>query len=308
MKVAVIIPVCNAAKWLPQFLPALQAQQPAPDEVLFIDSESDDNTVSILRNAGFAVHAITRRDFNHGGTRRLGSELVAADICVFLTQDALLQSPYAIARLVAPIFEHCDIGVSYGRQLPHRDAGPLGTHARTFNYPGTSHTRSISDAPTYGVKTCFTSDSFCAYRVAALREVGGFPPAVIGTEDAYVAARMLIAGKKIHYAADACVYHSHEYTLVQQFRRYFDIGVFYGREKWIRANFGSAGGEGLRFVASEIAYLMQHHAARQVPYALLQNVAKVLGYRLGKLEPKLPLALKKKFGMNPNFWNQDRAA
>lgn len=308
MRVAVIIPVCNAAKWLPQFLPALQAQQPAPDEVLFIDSASDDNTVSTIRSTGFDVHVIARRDFNHGGTRQLGIELITADICVFLTQDAILQSSDAIARLVAPIVEHRDIGVSYGRQLPHCTTGPLGSHARIFNYPEIFHTRSLVDAQTYGLKTCFTSDSFCAYRVSALRDVCGFPLCVIGTEDAYVAACMLIAGKKVHYAADACVYHSHDYTLAQQFRRYFDIGVFYGREGWIRANFGSAGGEGLRFTLSEMTYLLQRRAAKLLPYALLQNAAKVLGYCLGKLESRLPLTLKQKISMNPNFWRQDSDA
>ncbi len=305
MRVAVIVPVCNAEKWLPQFLSALQMQRPTPDTVLFIDSASDDNTVSLLRNEEFPVHCITRCEFNHGGTRRLGSELVGADVCVYLTQDAILHSPDAIEKLVAPFAEDALIGVSYGRQLPHSNAGLIGAHARSFNYPAISHTRALTDAPIFGVKTCFTSDSFCAYRVSALKEIGGFPHCVIGTEDAHVAARLLLAGKKVHYAADSCVYHSHDYTLTKQFRRYFDIGVFYGREHWIRASFGSAGGEGLRFLASEVAYLMQHRAIRLLPYALLQNAAKILGYRLGKLERKLPMSLKMRISMNQNFWSQD---
>lgn len=307
MKVAVIIPVCNAANWLPQFLPALQAQQPEPDTVLFIDSASDDDTALMLRTAGYSVHSVPRADFNHGGTRHLGSELVSADISVFLTQDAILNTSDAIAKLVSPIMEDTRVGVSYGRQLPHKSARLLGAHTRTFNYPPASHTRILSDAALYGMKTCFTSDSFCAYRVSALREVGGFPRCVIGTEDTYVAARMLLIGYKVHYAADSCVRHSHDYTLTEQFCRYFDIGVFYGREHWIRANFGSAGAEGLKFVWSEFAYLWRCRAVHLVPYALLHNVAKILGYRLGKLERKLPRWLKRRISMNPNYWNQDYA-
>lgn len=305
MKVAVIVPVCDAAKWLPIFLPALQDQQPTPNAVLFIDSASDDSTADLIRAAGFAVHSITRRDFNHGGTRRLATELVDADIYVFLTQDALLHSHDAVAKLVSPFTQLADIGISYGRQLPHHNGQPLGTHARLFNYPTTSQSRSLDDAAVLGVKTCFSSDSFCAYRRKALQEIGGFPHCVIGTEDAYIAGRMLIAGWKVHYAADACVRHSHDYTLLQQFRRYFDIGVFYGREKWLADQFGSAGSEGLRFVRSEIAYLVQQGATQLIPYALLQNVAKMAGYRLGKLEKRLPAYLKKTISMNSNFWRQD---
>jgi len=305
MKIAVIVPVCNAAKWLPNFLPALQGQQPAPDAVLFIDSASEDDTVNLVRAAGFPIYGIARQDFNHGGTRQLATQLVQADIYVFLTQDALLQSPDAIANLALPIQQDDSIGISYGRQLPHLDAQPLGAHAREFNYPATSQTKSLSDVDGLGFKTCFASNSFAAYRRAALQNVGGFPRDVICTEDSYVAARMLMSGWKVHYAANACVRHSHDYHLLQQFRRYFDIGVFYGRENWIAENFGSAGGEGLRFFCSEIKYLIKHNAFWLIPYAFFQNVAKVSGYRMGKKEQRLSALMKKLMSMNPNFWSQD---
>ncbi|MGC3173864.1 hypothetical protein ACPTH5_31195, partial [Pseudomonas aeruginosa] len=71
-----------------------------------------------------------------------------------------------------------------------------------------------------------------------------FPEVVIGSEDAYVAARLPQAGYAVRYAASAEVYHTHDYRLLEEFRRYFDIGEFYGRERWIRAPVGRAGGAG----------------------------------------------------------------
>lgn len=56
--------------------------------------------------------------------------------------------------------------------------------------------------------------------------MGGFPEDVIGSEDAYVAARMLLGGYAVRYATTAEVYHSHDYSVLEEFRRYFDIGVF----------------------------------------------------------------------------------
>lgn len=306
MKVAVIVPVCNAEPWLQDFLPALGAQRPEPDSVVFIDSASTDHTTELLRRAGYPVHRIARSDFNHGGTRRLGCQLVDADVYVFLTQDAILDGADAIARLVAPIWEYSDIGVSYGRQRPHRDATPLGAHARLFNYPAVSQTRSRQDSARYGIKTCFSSDSFCAYRSTALDSCGGFPLQVIGSEDAYVAGRMLLAGWRVHYAADASVRHSHDYTLLQQLRRYFDIGVFYGREGWLEKEFGSAGGEGVKFVKSEIRYLVAEQSSYLIPYALAHTIAKLTGYRLGKAERFLPSWLKRRVGMNRLFWRDNR--
>ncbi len=305
MKTAVIVLTCNATAWLDQFIPALQAQTPAPDEVLVIDSSSNDTTVSVFCDAGYRVQVIPRGDFNHGGTRRLATELVDADVYVFLTQDALLCGPEALMKLVTPFDEYPDIGLSYGRQLPHVNARPLGGHARLFNYPDSSRTKSLADAGELGIKTCFASDSFAAYRRTALDQVGGFPPCVIGTEDTYVAGRMLRAGWKVHYEAGACVYHSHDYALLAQFRRYFDIGVFYGRERWIAEAFGAAGGEGSRFAQSEVRYLIEQKRPWLIPYALLQNAAKLAGYRVGMLERHLPVGLKKRISMNSNFWSQD---
>jgi rhamnosyltransferase len=71
-----------------------------------------------------------------------------------------------------------------------------------------------------------------------------------------VAARLLMAGKRVAYVAEACVHHSHNYSLVQEFRRYFDTGVFHARSPWLLQEFGTANSEGLRFVRSEISFLM----------------------------------------------------
>ncbi len=305
-KVAVIIPLCNAAKWLPEFLPALQSQSPFPAEVLFIDSTSDDDTLNILHDAGFQAHGIKRADFNHGGTRGLATLLVDADIYVYLTQDAVLDSADAIASLIAPFDEDKSIGVTYGRQLPRHLAKPLESHARQFNYSALTETRSLADADRFGIKTCFCSDSFAAYRREALDAIGGFPACVIGTEDTYVTGRMLLAGWKVRYVAEARVRHSHDYSLPQQFCRYFDIGAFYGRERWIDEHYGKARGEGMRFALSEARYLVKNQQWLLIPYAFLHNAAKALGYKLGKLAYQLPRWLVKRISMNSNFWNQLR--
>ena len=66
---------------------------------------------------------------------------------------------------------------------------------------------------------------------------------------------MLLKGYKVAYSADAAVLHSHNYSMKQEFKRYFDLGVFLEKEHWILDTFGKAEGEGLRFVRSELAYL-----------------------------------------------------
>jgi rhamnosyltransferase len=193
------------------------------------------------------------------------------------------------------------VAAAYGRQLPHPGAGPIEAHARLFNYPATGRVKTIDDRHTLGIKTVFLSNSFAAYRRADLQAAGGFPGHLIMGEDTYVAARLLQAGKKIAYCADACVFHSHDYTLLEEFRRYFDTGVLHAREPWIRAGFGGPGGEGWRFLKSEARHLMVH-GPWLLPSAAARTALKLSGFRLGLLEGHLPLRLKRRLSMFRAFW------
>src|SRR5689334_20505771 len=94
-----VVPTCNAGPAFKSFLEGLGCQMFKPDLVL-LDSESSDSTVAMAREAGFSVHSIPRREFNHGGTRQKGVDLCAADIIVFMTQDAILATPEAIKNLL----------------------------------------------------------------------------------------------------------------------------------------------------------------------------------------------------------------
>ncbi|WP_124312558.1 glycosyltransferase family 2 protein [Pseudomonas chlororaphis subsp. aurantiaca] len=302
MKVALIIPARNAGAHLDRLLPALAAQTLQPDTVLVVDSSSTDDTVSRFRQFGARVEVIAAQQFNHGGTRRWASEQVDADALILLTQDAIPATPQTFANLIQELEEDPRIGLAYGRQLPHPGAGILEAQSRHFNYSPQSRSKSLADAGELGIKTCFSSDSFSVYRRSALQAVGGFPEDVIGSEDAHVAARMLLNGYLVRYAASACVQHSHSYSLMQEFRRYFDIGVFYGREPWIREAFGSAGGEGKRYVQAELRALRDAGQLQRVPEVLLRSALKLLGYRLGHAEQLLPTPLKRRLSMFSNYW------
>ncbi len=247
------------------------------------------------------MKVIDRAQFSHGGTRqRAVDDNAGFDYIIFLTQDAVLYDRHALSLLLSA-FDDADVAAVCGRQLPREKADPVEAHARFYSYPDTSNIRSIKDAESLGIKTAFLSNSFAAYRRDAFLSVGGFPKDVIFGEDMYAAARLLLAGHKIAYAADARVYHSHDYSLVQEMKRYFDMGVFHAREPWIRETFGSAEGAGSRFVISELNYLVQH-AFWRLPEILLRNVMRYTGFRLGLAERYIPLYLKRKISMNPRYF------
>jgi rhamnosyltransferase len=268
---------------------------------LVIDSMSTDATVDTAHEFGFEVLVIPRSDFNHGGTRQMAVERLGdCDVIVFLTQDALLASPASIRELCR-CFDDPSVAVAYGRQLPHLGATAIEAHARTFNYGAVSLRKDASTVHLYGTKTFFCSNSFAAYSRNILLHLGGFRCDLILAEDAEYAARAILAGYANVYCATAIVRHSHDYTISQQFSRYFDLGVFEAGNPWLRREFGSHGGEGLLFVASEFKYLLTH-AVWQIPRALAQTFAKLVGYSLGARQKCLSSTIKRKLSMSPNYW------
>jgi len=301
IKTSILIPTLNAGNDWSAVLEAISDQSFNVKNKVIVDSGSTDNTVEIAKSFGFKVISIPKEQFNHGTTRQLLVELsIDTDICIFLTQDAILASPDSIKNLVKAFDDH-QVSIAYGRQLPHKNAKPLETHARLFNYPDVPEVVSIKDIDKKGFKVFFCSNSFSAYRRIALLDVGGFPSDSIMGEDAIVAAKMLERGFKKAYMTNATVYHSHTYTFSEEFKRYFDTRVFHEQNKWLIKSYGKPSGEGLKFVKSEIKYIYKTD-----PKYLFKSIAslgvKWLGYKIGKFYNNIPLTVLKRMSMHKHYW------
>lgn len=301
-KVVVIIPVYHPDKKFNSLLRMLKKQEDVLFDVYIVNSGSDKKQYEeYLDGLFYTMVDIDSSTFNHGGTRRKAAETCKKyAFLVYMTQDAILADKYSLSNLLKA-FEDNEVGCAYGRQLPNPDAGIMAAHARIFNYPDESQIKQLSDRERLGIKTVFISDTFAAYRSSALYAVGNFPEHVILGEDTYVASKMVLAGWKVAYRADAKVYHSHNYTIMQEFRRYFDTGVFHAEEPWIRKSFGVAEGEGKRFVLSEIRYILSHK-----PWLIISMVMrdgmKFLGYKMGISYRSLPCSIIKNVSMMKSYW------
>lgn len=303
MTITLIVPTYQAGSVWPEWLAALKMQTEQPIQIVMVDSSSRDHTVALAQDEGITPFVIPSCDFNHGGTRNFAvAHACASDVLIFLTQDAVLNSPQSLAAIIE-FFIEPSVAAVCGRQLPHLDANPLAVHARLFNYPEKSRIKSAADTPELGLKVAFMSNSFAAYRRDVFEQLGGFPENTILAEDMYLAAKMIQAGYKVAYCADAVVRHSHNYTPWEEFRRYFDIGVFHACEPWIQQQLGGAAGEGGRFVKSELCYLWQR-APLWIPRALLTTACKLVGYKLGKAYQKLPKSWLPAFSMYKSYWLQ----
>lgn len=302
--ISVIIPTFNAGDNIRGIFEALGKSALKDLEIIVIDSSSTDGTAAEARRPGARVKVIPREQFDHGGTRTLAGKLARGDFLVYLTQDAVPAGPDALRNLLAPFGKDEKIVAVYGRQIPNANANAFAAHLRFFIYPEEGSVKELCDRGRFGIKTPFLSDSFVAYRKSALEAVGWFGQKLICSEDLHAGAKFLLAGHKLAYAASAAVYHSHNYTAIEEARRYFDLGVFHKREAWILKEFGGAGGEGKKYIVSGLRYLARTGQSRLVPAFLMRNALKYLFYNLGLIHEKLPVFAVRRLGMNRIWWEK----
>jgi len=279
MKISVIIPTFNAGDRLRNLLSMLKSQDTPPLEIIVIDSSSADNTVKIAEESGAKTMVIHKRAFNHGGTRNMAAARAGGDVLVFMTQDALPEDNTLLSALTSPLNEPY-IAVTFGRHIPRPDASLLEIFARHFNYPDEASVKGINDIRDYGIKTFFSSNVCSAVRKDLFLKVGMFPEGVRANEDMLIAARLILQGYKVAYVPDARVIHSHSYSLLKQFRRYYNIGSSLKNNKWV-LDYTRPEGEGMKFIKEEMRFVLKRHRFLLVPYILLESVTKYAGFRIG---------------------------
>ena len=304
-RVSIIIPTYNAEYHIKNLLNKIKHQSLKDYELIIVDSTSKDKTLEIAKEYTKNIIIIPQSEFDHGGTRAKATQIATGDILIYLTQDALPYNIYTIENIVK-IFDNMQVGAAYGQQLSYKSTNLFGKHLREFNYPNKTIIRTKNDIEKYGIKTAQLSNSFAAYRKSVLMETGNFKNNLILGEDVYTGAKIIFAGYNLVYTADAKVYHSHSYTIWEEFKRYFDIGVFHMIEHWILDAFGKAEGEGMKYIKSELNYLLKNNAWYLIPEFFLRNGMKYLGYKLGKNYKTLPQWIIKKMSMHYRWWDKQK--
>ncbi len=298
--VGVAVLTLNAEKHLSQCLtPFLQSS--LKPKILVVDSSSTDGTVEAAKKMGVEVLPVNRGEFNHGLTREKARKHLNTDIVVMLTQDAYAVNPFVLEKLIRPLLEN-QASIAYARQIPHENAGFFEAFPRALNYPAKSEIRSVADVQHYGSFTYFCSDSCAAYLNSALDEVEGFRTVLLG-EDTLAAADLLKKGHKIAYVAEAEVRHSHEYSLKQEFCRYFDTGIM---RKEYENLLSCAQGDRHRgkIFARQMLKELYQEKPYLLPYGFLHLLVKWAGYKIGHSSVNAPLWWKKALSSQKYYWEK----
>lgn len=307
MNIDVIIPLYKPGKELFQLLDMLEKQTMPVQNIILMNTEEKyfeqlaygKKGLKILQNV--KVFHLSKKEFDHGGTRRKGVAKSTADVFVMMTQDAVPTDTFLIEKLTQNLTDN--VAVAYARQLPKADCGEAEKISRAFNYPGTSRVKTKDDLEELGVKTYFCSNVCAAYRRDIYEKLGGFTRHTIFNEDMIYAAAVIKEGYGISYEAEARVIHSHNYTNIQQLRRNFDLGVSQAEHPEVFDEIPSES-EGKKLVKTTTEYFRRHHMLVKLPGFYMQCAFKYTGYLLGKHYKKLPRGLVRKITTNREYWEK----
>ena len=304
MTIDVIIPTYNPDEKLPVIIKKLRQQTVAPARIVLINtgehlpeelfSGIGDNSENI------EVIDISEEEFDHGATRNRAAQGSSADFLLFMTQDAIPADDDLIANM-KKAFDTPGVAAAYARQLADSDASPAERFSRQFNYPDKSCVKSAADMDKLGIKTFFCSNACAMYDRAVFERLGRFPEGMIFNEDMVYARKMIDDGLMIAYAADAAVYHSHNYSNMQQFRRNFDLAVSQAMHPEVFDDVSSES-EGMTYVKTAFK---QFAADKRPLYCIPFGITcayRLFGYKIGRNYKKLSHKQILFCTSNPNFF------
>ena len=309
--VDVIIPSYKPNASFEKLIYRLQKQTIKPDRIIVVNTGEEyweqaefDKSPFVFGNlAGMKMelYHIQECEFDHGGTRRWAAGKSHAEYMLFMTQDAMPADQFLIENLLKALNQDPMIGAAYARQLPAPGCRMIERLSREFNYGEKSMVKSGKDLEQMGIKTYFCSNVCAMYRRNIYLSVGGFVKSTIFNEDMICAGTMVQKGYRIAYAADAEVYHSHNYTGIQQLKRNFDLGVSHAQYPEIFGGVATQQ-EGMKLVKETAGYLLKTGKPFMIFKLFWQSGCKYLGYRLGKNYRKLPRRAVLFLTMNREYW------
>jgi len=236
-KCSIICPLFKADEYIKPLFKSLQKQKGVDIlEMIFVLTESGNGEEKILAdlvkdNKIIKYNVIKKKEFSHSITREKAAFGAKGDVIVFVTQDIEIKSDSFLRNLVSPILDG-EVDACYARQKSKYNN--IEKYTREFNYPKKSFVVSKDDVERLGLKTFFFSDAASAISRKKFVELGGYDGKDLPiSEDMYFAYKLIMAGGKIKYCADAEVFHSHRFTIKQIYERYKLTGEFFKQNKYL---------------------------------------------------------------------------
>ncbi len=211
MRASIVIRTLNEAQHLDDLMQMIAGQKTDGLEVetVLVDSGSIDDTVTIAEAHGARVTTISKAEFSFGRSLNRGCDFATGDFLVFVSGHCVPVNAHWLQRLCQPLI-HGTADYTYGRQIGDDTSNYSERRIFAKYFPDTSQ------VPQEGF-FCNNANSAITRTVW---ERFRFDEELTGLEDMELAKRMVQAGYKIGYVANAPVFHHHQENWRQVRRRF----------------------------------------------------------------------------------------
>jgi len=260
-KVSIVVRSMNDIQYIEETLTMIQKQSFKDFEMINVDSGSTDGTYEVVKKFNpEKSYQIKPEEYIPGKVLNDAINKSTGEIIVFNNSDCIPQNAEWLKNLIAPFHDNNNIVAVYGNQITRPDASPLVVK---------DGKRAFGDGTIAATWEHFFSLATSAARADILKKLP-FDPDIQYSEDVEWSYRMKKEGYEIKYASDAIVEHSHNYTLKQVIKRFYNEGLadgkIYGTQiEFLKGFLLPCLVEMLR----DIVYLTQQFKIFSIPYGLI---------------------------------------
>jgi len=263
--------------------------------------------------SNFKFSQIPAEEFNHGTTRNLLASKAQGEYLVYICQDVIPVDENWLGNMIAPFEQDPEIAGIFGRQSPRKDCDPfqrksLDEFMDSFGKELTVYQLKSDDKQKEFEENkhvfSFFSSANSAIRKSVWEKIPYRHVVALG-EDQFWAKDILLAGYKKAYQPSANAYHSHNFGVWGQFKRWFD--EFY-HHRIVQNYIGVSSPYKIFPLALRLWFNDVKYIRRRKEYNLLQKIywiiwiffmdlARFLSEYLGARYDKLPGWLQRRFSM-----------
>ena len=227
MSVSLVIPVRDEAGNISELLSSIRAQTRPPDEIVFVDGGSRDDTVRQLRTAAKQdrrIRVIESDNASPGRGRNLGICAASFD-SIALTDAGIRLDPRWLEALLAAWDQDREVDIVFGAYAPITETFFESCAATAYVEPPHLTPSGLMRGP---------SIASCLLKPSVWKAVGGFPD-LRATEDLIFIERIRQQKHHIAWAPEALVWWRLRPSLKETYRRfelYSRHNVWAGRERY----------------------------------------------------------------------------
>ena len=253
------------------------------DFFCFYDNMSEECAEVIKKNIEekkVIVYKIDKKDFNHGRTRNIAVNNTKGDFILFMTDDAVMGDEKVVSELFDS-FNEDNVAVSYARQFANTESKFTEKLVREFNYPKYDIIKSKKTEKELGIKNYFVSNVCAMYDKEIFLNHNGFRENILLNEDMIYSYKVINNGYSVYYKSTAIVYHSHDFSYIEQFKRNYLIGHSQKDETRVFKNVKSEK-EGFKLVKFVSVECIKKFKIISLIAFYFNCIFRYMGYLLGK--------------------------